>query len=176
MYWGYLQERKIEEVKNQIRMLGGNVDDENETVSEEEKAMKNLDNPLKGFPNDIEYFSKKKCLDKIDISNHFGDKIVPEKRWDQFRMEACLGQHGLVAKRCSMNDVLWERYIKYGDKLTLNDIKKMVMFDIKRRELYPPDYKGTGEEPPPADYLKKLKKEGRLDTIYKELNSIGSMK
>lgn len=157
-------------------MLGGHVEDsEEERVGKEKKALDMVKNPLNGFPNDIKYFNKKQCLDKIDISNRFGDKIREEKRWNQFRMESCLGKHGPVAKRCSMNDVLWGRFLKYGDKLSLDDIKKMIMFDMKRRELYPSDYKGTGKEPPPVEYLKQLKKKGKLDKIYKELNALGKL-
>ena len=159
-------------------MLGGSVDDEEsdeERVGKEKETVDKLANPLKDFPDDINYLTKKQCLDKVDVSNRFGEKIQKEKRWDQRRMEACLGKHGPVAKRCSMNDVLWGRFLEYGEKLSLSDIKKMVMFDMKRRELYPPDYKGTGEGTPPVEYLKQLKKDGKLEKIYQELNEIGKM-
>jgi len=72
-----------------------------------------------------------------------------------------------------MNDTLWSRYIRHGDKLTLEDIKRMILFDVKRRELYPPDYKGEGNEAPPSEYLKELKSKGKLEEIYGDLDRLG---
>jgi len=158
----------------QIRLAGGTVpeDTEAELKSAEEEAMERLKNPLKDFPNDIKYFSANECISKIEIGGRFKGKIAKEKIWDKKRMNACLGKHGIVAKRCSMNDTLWARYTKHGDSLTLDIIKQMMKFDAKRRELYPPNYKGTGEEQPPAEYLEELKSSGKLDTIYKEMNEL----
>lgn len=154
-------------------MLGGSVDDktDQEIIDEESKTKEMLKHPLAGFPDDIRYFTKKQCRDKITITKRFKGRIAKESRWDEYRMEACLGEHSLVAKRCSMNDVLWGRLMAHSG-LLLEDIKKMVMFDIKRKELYPPGYKGVGREPPPVEYLKQLKSEGKLDEINKELNEI----
>jgi hypothetical protein len=136
------------------------------------EAEERLNNPLKNFPNDIKYFSPDMCGNKIAISNKYHGKIVKEKLWDKFRADACLGKYSDVAKRCSMNDVLWGRYVEHGDILTLNDIKQMILFDMKRKELYPPDYKGDGSESPPVEYLEKLKADGKLDKIQNELDVI----
>jgi len=158
----------------QIRLAGGTVpeDDETELKSAEKEAMERLENPLKDFPNDINYFSMNECISKIGISGRFQGKIAKDKIWDKKRMDACLGKHGVAAKRCSMNDVLWSRYVKHGDSLTLDIIKQMMLFDAKRRELYPPNYKGSGEEQPPAEYLEELKAAGKLDAIYNEMNEL----
>lgn len=155
--------------------MGGDVDEhaDKDIAAAKKDAEERLKNPLKDFPYDIEYLSAHACRQKIEISQRFKGRMAKNKVWDNFRMGACLGKHGIVAKRCSMNDVLWGRYLKYGDKLTLEDIKRMILFDAKRRELYPPDYRGDGEEPPPVEYLEQLKREGRLDKIYNELDEIG---
>ena len=150
-------------------------DSEVDSETAKKEAKEKLKNPLKDFPNDIKYFSPDMCGNKIAISNKYHGKIVKEKLWDKFRADACLGKYSDVAKRCSMNDVLWGRYVEHGDKLTLDDIKRMILFDAKRRELYPPDYKGSGAEPPPEDYLDKLKADGKLEAIYGELDNIAKV-
>ena len=172
LYWKYLQKRKLEELKMQIRLAGGTVPDDEPSKDARKKAEERLQNPLKDFPCDIKYLSPDMCRHKVDISRKYYGKISKEKVWDDFRTMACLGKHSLVAKRCSMNDTLWSRYLKHGDALTLDDVKRMILFDAKRRELYPPDYRGTGEEPPPVEYLEKLKSDGRLEPIHNELNEI----
>lgn len=161
----------------QIRLAGGTVpDDETDPESAEKDAMERLENPFKDFPNDIRYFSASECQSKVEISAAFKGKIAKDKIWDRKRMDACLGKHGVVAKRCSMNDVLWSRYIEHGDAITLDAILNMMKLDAKRRELYPPDYKGTGEEQPPEEYLKELKAAGKLDKIYSELSQLAKVK
>lgn len=171
-----MQKRKLRELKDQIRLAGGAVEDEDgktpaDIAREEAEAM--AKDPMRGFPNDIRYFSREACEKKVGISEKYKGRMLKEGIWDLFRTEACLGKHGLVAKRCSMNDVLWRRYLKYGDMLSLGDIKKMILSDMKRRELYPPGYKGTGKEPPPVEYLEKLRSEGKLEQIYNDLETIG---
>ena len=173
-----MQRRKLEELKMQIRLAGGNPDNDDIDINKEsgkKEAEERLKNPLKDFPDDIRYLTPDMCGNKIDISNKYHDKMAKEKIWDRLRADACLGKHGVVAKRCSMNDVLWSRYVEHGDKLTLDDIKRMILFDAKRRELYPPDYKGSGAEPPPEDYLDKLKADGKLEAIYSELDNIAKV-
>ena len=157
-----------------IRLAGGTVPDDDETERKDARknAEERLQDPLKGFPYDIEYLSPNLCRHKVDISRKYHGKISKEKVWDEFRTAACLGKHSLVARRCSMNDTLWSRYLKYGNILTLDDVKRMILFDAKRRELYPPDYKGMGVEAPPVEYLDELKAKGRLKTIYNELGEI----
>lgn len=176
MYWKYLQKRKLSELKMQIRIAGGTLpEDNNDLCSSEKEALERVKNPLKDFPYDIKYLSQSECKSKVEISARFEGKIPKEKIWDKFRGDSCLGKHGIVAKRCSMNDVLWERYVKHGDALTLEEIKRMIRFDVKRRELYPPEYKGVGDEQPPAEYLDKLRKDGKLEAIYNELDTIAKV-
>lgn len=175
LYHKYLEKRKLEELKMQVRLAGGTVpEDEEDLETAKARAEEKLHNPMKDFPNDINYLSLDACKRKVEISAKFEGKIEKDKIWDMPRMNACLGKYGIVAKRCSMNDILWDRYLQHGDALTIDEIKKMILFDAKRRELYPQDYNGTGEEQPPQEYLDKLKAEGKLDAIYKELDRIGN--
>ena len=57
----------------------------------------------------------------------------------------------------------------------------MVEFDMVRRELYPSDFKGDENSPPPESYLNELKSSGkyteilqRLDTVTKKVQQNGS--
>lgn len=132
------------------------------------------EDPLYGFPNDIEYFTKDQIQAKIAVSRRFWNKLAPEKRWDRERGEACLGRYGIVAKRCSMNDKLWGIYQKAKQKgvtLTLNEIKKMIMLDIKRSKLYPPGWTDDTVSPPEW-YLDELRKKGLLDKILREIDEV----
>jgi len=171
LYWKYLQERKLEDLKRQIRLLGGRVDEK--TIEQKEaEAKKKLIDPLWNFPEDIEYFDGVQCRQKISVSNRFGLNWPKEKLWNDYRMNACLGKYGIVAKRASMNDVLWGLWLtayEKGKELLLDDLKKRIKYDLIRRKLYPDDYMGDGSDPPPVEYLKKLKEQGSLFKIYTEM-------
>lgn len=172
LYWKYLQERKVEEIKQQIRMLGGKVEDEKTLKNKKEMAERKVKDPLADFPNDIEYLTESQCKEKVNISQRFGKKWPHEKIWDTYRMQACSGRFGLVARRASMNDTLWGMWMKavsLGKGLTLDDLKKRIKFDYARSKLYPPDYSGDGSDPPPQEYLEKLKARGELAKIYAEM-------
>lgn len=174
LYWRYLQERKVEEIKQQIRMLGGKVEDEKTLEDKKRLAERKVRDPLADFPNDIEYLTEFQCKEKVNISQRFGKKWPPKKIWNTYRMQACLGKLGLVARRATMNDTLWEmwlRAIDLGKSLSLDDLKKRIKFDYARSKLYPPDYTGDGSEPPPQEYLEKLKARGELAKIYAEMEA-----
>jgi len=111
---------------------------------------------------------------KISVSRRFGSKLAPEKRWDKERGDACLGRYGAVAKRCSMNDKLWGIYQKAkrkGIALTLEEVKKMILLDIKRSKLYPPGWRDDTVSPPEW-YLEELRKKGLLEKILKEIDEV----
>ena len=175
MYWKYLQERKLEELKRQIRLLGGKVDEK--TLEQKEMEAKNrLIDPLFNFPNDVDYLDERQCRQKIGVSGKFGAKWPKQKLWNEYRMRACLGEYGVVAKRASMNDVLWEMWLmafEKGEELTLDDLKERIKYDLARRKLYPDDYMGDGSEPPPVEYLEKLRARGELAKIYAEMEGVG---
>lgn len=73
-----------------------------------------------------------------------------------------------------MNDKLWGIYQKAKQKgvtLTLNEIKKMIMLDIKRSKLYPPGWTDDTVSPPEW-YLDELRKKGLLDKILREIDEV----
>ncbi len=128
--------------------------------------------PLFGFPNDTMYFTRKQIEDKMSVSRRFGKRVPEPSRWDRDRGEACLGRFGIVPRRCSMNDKLWGFYQKAKNKgvtLTLDDIKKMIVIDIKRSKLYPPGWTDDSVNPPQW-YVDELQKKGLLDGIFNEID------
>jgi hypothetical protein len=140
-----------------------------------DRALRWIEDPLFGFPNDIIYFDRGQIEAKVLVSRRFWKKLKVEARWDRERAEACIGRHGLVARRCSMNDKLWGIYQKAKGRrvvLTLEDIKKMILIDIKRSKLYPPGWTDDTVDPP-RWYLDKLKEQGLLDNVLKEIDDVG---
>lgn len=129
------------------------------------------DDPLYGFPNDISYLTAKQVADKLEVTMQLRDKLAPQKRWDRERGTACLGRHGLAAKRCSMNDKLWSLWLKSkwkGRPLTLNQVRNLILFDIARSKLYPQGWTDDTKDPPEW-YVKKLKEEGKFEVILREI-------
>ena len=177
-----MQERKLQEIKMQAAFAGVNLDDKK--PKNKKDAEDRLKSPLKNFPDDIEYLSANDCDVKIRITNDPKLPLAMEQKWDSYRKDCCTGKYGRAPKRCSMNDVLWGRYLKSveaGKPLIIDIIKIMVEFDMVRRELYPKDYKGHPEEPPPEEYLKELKSSGKyigilqkLDNLSKRLQNYGT--
>jgi hypothetical protein len=173
LYWHYLKRLKFKELEQQATIMWGyDPDKENKDRKKRELAEKGSQDPLYGFPNDIDYLGKDFIEQKISITNHFGERIKRESRWDQERGDACLGRYGMVARRCSMNDKLWGIYQKSKAKsvrLSLTDIKKMILIDIKRSKLYPPGWTDDTASPPDW-HLEKLRKEGLLEGILREID------
>ncbi len=52
--------------------------------------------------------------------------------------------------------------------LTLDAVKKMIRIDIVRSRLYPPGWTDDTASPPEW-YMDRLRKEGRLDQVFKEI-------
>ena len=173
-YYHCLNKRKLREKKYWVVIFGGELKTEEDTRQQMEYAIKKHEDPLFDFPYDVEYFSKEQCLEKIHITEVLGDKRDFKARWDEYRMDACLGKYGIVAKRCSMNNELWYRYNEakaQGVNLTLATVKKMIQIDMTRSKLYPPGWQDP-EKPPPIWYLDKLRKEGKLEKIYQDLDKL----
>ena len=176
LYWFYLNKRKFKEIERQAMMMWG-YDPGKRTQSRKQRdlAAKWIEDPLFGFPNDIIYFDRGQIDAKLSVSRRFWDKFREEARWDRLRAEACLGRQGIVARRCSMNDKLWGIYGKAKQRhvtLTLDDIKKMILIDIKRSKLYPPGWTDDSVDPPEW-YLEQLREQGLLDKILKEIDGVG---
>jgi hypothetical protein len=74
-----------------------------------------------------------------------------------------------------MNDKLWGIYQKSRQrnvKLSLDEIRRMILLDIKRSKLYPPGWTDDSVSPPDW-YLDELRSKGLLDRIFKEIDEVG---
>lgn len=174
LYWSKFQERKAQEIKLQASFAG--IDLEEKTKEQKlAEAKAKAEDPLKDFPYDMSYLTEADCNAKIRITNDPKLNFPAEQKWDDYRKNCCLGKFGIEAKRCSMNDVLWKRYvqaIQVGRPLNLDTIKNMVMFDMARSELYPKNYKGSPDAPPPENYINELKASGKYMEIIQRLDTI----
>lgn len=158
----------------QAAFAGVNLDDK-KPEDKKKEAEERLKNPLKNFPNDVKYLSANDCEVKIRLTNNPKLSLSQEQKWDIYRKDCCIGRYGEASRRCSMNDVLWGRYLKsieVGKPLILDIIKVMVEFDMVRRELYPKDYKGSPEEIPPEEYIRELKSSGKYIEILQKLDNL----
>lgn len=177
-YFYYLNRRKRNELEQQAVIIwapwGYDPTQNKRSAKQKEIAEKWQSDPLYGFPDDIIYFDRQQIEQKIAVSVKFGSKMLPEAKWDKQRGYACNGHYGTVARRCSMNDRLWGIYQEARRKtvmLTLEQIKRMILIDIKRSKLYPPGWTDATANPP-GWYLDKLRNEGSLDRILKEIDEI----
>lgn len=173
LYWYYMNRRKARELERQATAVWGYDPKAKEKQKQQrELAEKWQKDPLYLFPNDIIYFTKEQIGQKMGVSRRFWNKIKPESRWEEERGRACMGRKGQVAKRCSMNDKLWSIYLdasKKGISLTLTQIRKMILIDIKRSQLYPPGWTDDTASPPEW-HLDKLRSEGKLEGIFREID------
>ena len=173
MYWAYMQRRKFKELETEAMVMWG-YDPKKSKAKERQKqlAEKWNEDPLFNFPNDIEYLTADQVAQKLSVSRRFWKKMLPEARWTAERAEACLRKYGIVARRCSMNDRLWALYQRAKEKgveLTLEEVKRMILIDIKRSKLYPPGWQDA-DASPPEWYLNELRQKGLLDLILKEID------
>ena len=173
LYRHYMQRRIFKDMERQATaMWGYDPKAKGRALKQKQLAEKWLEDPLYGFPNDIEYFTRKQIGDKIGITKRFGNRMAPERRWDEVRARACIGRMGAAARRCSMNDKLWSiwnRSRAKGVTLTLETVKKMIRIDIKRSKLYPPGWTDDSVSPPEW-YLDELRKKGMLDGILSAID------
>lgn len=160
----------------QAAFAGVNLDEEKKDPDEKLKEAKaKLKDPLKNFPDDVKYLNRKDCDVKIRLTNNPKLSLPFEQKWDEYRKNCCLGEYGQAARRCSMNNTLWGRYLKSIEiekPLDLDIIKIMVEFDMVRRELYPSNYTGPEDAPPPEDYIKEMKASGKYTEIIQKLNIV----
>ncbi len=71
-----------------------------------------------------------------------------------------------------MNDKLWgfsQKSKQRGVVLKLEDVRKMILVDIKRSKLYPPGWTDDTVSPPDW-YLGELRSKGMLDQILREID------
>jgi len=170
-----LNRRKFKELERQAMMMWGYDPGKRERSKKQRNlAAKWIEDPLFGFPNDIIYFDWAQIDAKLAVSRRFWSKFKEEARWDRLRAEACMGRRGIVARRCSMNDKLWGIWLKARQRqvtLRLDDVKRMILIDIKRSKLYPPGWTDDSLDPPEW-YLDELRGKGLLDQILREIDEV----
>jgi hypothetical protein len=54
----------------------------------------------------------------------------------------------------------------------LGNMAKQQEFDMVRRELYPSNYTGPEDAPPPEDYIKEMKASGKYTEVIQKLNIV----
>lgn len=100
------------------------------------------------FPHDVQYLTAGQAADLVLLSSQLlaakrrrGEELSLRERiwlWDEERMRACLGSD-IVAKRCSMDDYLWEIFRSYrsmGIELTLNACRHIYETKLLVASLY----------------------------------------
>jgi len=165
--WQYRQ-WLIEAYKRRVDWLifenTGRFPDDKDSSDKEVRAKAKARDPLAFFPKDVQYFTEKQCR---DVQRHYdkclaiyekrGDieraRAIGKKRWTEDRVNACLG-HDVVAKRCSMNDHLWEKWLESGGSLTLKQVRGLIEFDVARSVLYRPT--DDPDAQPSPEYVKTL--------------------
>lgn len=93
----------------QMRLLFGGIDEE---------APGTVDEQLRKFPNDVKYFTDAQINAQLRYWRRKleGKTGVTEGRiWDQRRAAACKGSLGIAARRCSMDNKLWELWCSCMD-------------------------------------------------------------
>lgn len=76
---------------------------------------------MDNFPYDVTYPNKDSISTMLHIS-----KTSSKAPWSKERANACLGFHGDAAKRCSVSEILWKKYVIYtqqGMDVTLQRVK-----------------------------------------------------
>ena len=116
-------------------------DDEAKASATKEKVEQKIKEPLRDFPDDVEYFDGTQVGEQMEQSKFFDTikKDRPEHfKWTQKRADACLGKSGKVAKRSSMNDILWGRYLWYkeqGSEMTLEMLEGLVRYEMLSQQM-----------------------------------------
>lgn len=163
----------------QAAFAGVNLDEAEGGTDDPEKKLKmaeaKLKNPLVDFPDDVKYLNAADCDVKIRLTNDPKLCLPFKQKWNSYRKDCCLGEYGKAARRCSVNDTLWERYLasaQAGRPISLEVIKGMVEFDMLRSELYPKNFKGSPGEDPPEYFINELKESGKYTDILQKLDQI----
>lgn len=134
---------------------------------------------LYDFPYDAPYPSEGEINEnlnfwkgKVEEYKESG-KELPLSYWDRERATACKGDKGIIARRCSINDLLWAEY-KEGKYKDAQELKNRVRLDYIRISLYPGDQRTVVcKEPPPISFWKELFDNGRLLEYIEILDKAG---
>lgn len=128
---------------------------------------------LYDFPYDVPYPTEKMIQDNLKYWETASEKDSLEI-WNKERADAARGKIGVVAKRCSVNSLLWVEY-KEGKFKDQKSLKNRLKLDHLRIVLYPRDFPRNKvcEAAPPIEYWRTLKESGKLIEYINDLKSIG---
>ncbi len=79
------------------------------SVETEDGQIVSVKKALQGFPNDVTYMNEDSIKTLLSMSN----KGVKARPWDLKRAKAHRGDFGIAAKRCSVSQELWQKYLIY---------------------------------------------------------------
>jgi hypothetical protein len=134
---------------------------------------------LYDFPYDVPYPSEGEISQNLNFWNSRLKEIeekgqeIPLAFWDKERAESCKGDHGILARRASVNDLLWVEY-KNGAFKEIIDLKNRVRLDFIRISLYPINQrKSICVKPPPITHWKQLYEDGLLRDYVNILKNAG---
>ena len=166
-------EQEYEDLRRLAAMHGAELPPLHKNPETDEELARVKDNdPLLNFPFDVIYLTSQQCDEQIlyyDMLDKRGVEVEPFRVWDNRRKEACLGDD-MAARRCSMNNVLWEAYCK-NPSMSLSDVKRKIQFDITKSKLYPSGWHNY-TQPPPIEHIHKLKESGQFDLIMEQLQEL----
>lgn len=100
----------------------------------------------------VAHWKRKVASDPSD-ENKRTLKHATRKQWSSEREDAHFGDNP-VAKRCSVSDLLWEKWVESNRKLTWDNIEALKAFDKARSVLYRRE--DDPDMPPCQEYLETL--------------------
>jgi hypothetical protein len=127
---------------------------------------------LYDFPYDIEYPSERVIQDNLKYWSEVKEESI--ERWDDERADAARNKMGVIARRCSVNSLLWMEF-KNGAFKDQVSLKNRLKLDHIRLAFYPLNFSRSKIciEPPPLDYWQGLKEKGDLQFFINELDKAG---
>ena len=127
---------------------------------------------LYDFPFDIEYPAERQIQDNLKYWGEVKEQSI--ERWDTERANAARDKKGVIARRCSVNSLLWKEF-KEGAFPDQQTLKNRLKLDHIRLAFYPVSFSRSKIciEPPPLDYWKELKEKGDLQFFIEELDKAG---
>ena len=153
-------------------MITGNLfikDDKKPTIDVNKKKQ----DFLYDFPHDVEYPTETMIKGNLKYWEDYEGEITTAY-WNSERADGCRGNLGMIARRCSVNDLLWQEY-KQGLYTTQQALKCRIKIDHVRVACYPTRFqrKDICKVPAPFDHLESLNSEGKLEILIKQMDDCG---
>lgn len=127
---------------------------------------------LYDFPYDMEYPTEKVILDNVKYWDDYNGEPTLNL-WTEERADACRGKFGVIARRCSINDLLWKEY-KEGLHKNQKSLKCRIKLDHIRIGCYPSSHRDKiCVEPPTVEHFNHIKENGNLKIFKTQLDDCG---